>query len=163
MIWRDAKIIKEYAEFVVKHKRKRLTNDDWRIIGKDLKTTTKLRHHLTRKIVMSNLELANQTILNILTRNGIDQDKPFKLYNEAERIAKSKENSKDLISIADRYVELLDMKPKHTQTSIETQQVSYVSMLEDGNKGKITATKTTKQLDMSTNDDSSTHIESDNV
>jgi hypothetical protein len=147
MNMREAKIISNYANYVVKNNRKQLNKTDWNIIGANLKTTTKLRPYLTRKIVMSNIELANNKILDILSRNGIDVDKPLKIYNEAYEIAKSKENSKDLISIADRYVDLLSLKPKQEQIQTQTETISFNKMLETGETAKVTATREVKNLE----------------
>ena len=144
---RDAKIISKYADYVVKCDRKLLNKDDWNIIGSELKTTDKLRPLITRKIVMSNLELANNRILEILSRNGITSDKPFELYKEAEAIAKEKQNSKDLITIADRYTDLLDLKPKQQQQMQQTEQISFTKMLDSVENAKITANREIKSIE----------------
>ena len=160
---RDVQIISKWAKYVIKHKRKLLNKDDWRIIGSDLKTTDKLRPFITRKIIMSNIDVANQTLINILTRNGITEDKPFEIYEKARKIAEVKENSRDLITIADRYTELLDLKPKHTETHTQTEKVSYIGMLESGQKGKLTATKTIKQANNTQLDNDNTSNESETI
>ena len=108
---------------------------------------------------MSNIELANNKILDILTRNGIDHDKPLKIYNEAYEIAKNKENSGDLIKIADRYTELLDMKPQKVQISETRKEIDYSNMLPNEVKRTISTTKNIENSDLTR---VNTNIEPDN-
>jgi len=138
---RDAKIIDRYAHYVVKKDNKLLNKQDWNIIGQDLIPNDKIRPYYTKKIVMSNLELANKRILDVLSRNGIDENKPLKIYEEAYNIAKNKENSGDLIKIADRYTELLDMKPQKVQYSETRKQIDYNDMLPEQVTKRVTVNK----------------------
>jgi hypothetical protein len=144
---RDVKLIKRYAERVISKDSTNLNKDDWNEIGQDLIPNTKNRAFFTKKIIMSNKDLANRAIIDILSRNNIDADKAFTLYNDAEIIAKKKDNSKDLIAIADRYVELLDLKPKQQQQTTQTEVISFTGMLENGQKGKIVAKQEVKTLE----------------
>ena len=139
---RDAKIINNYAHYVVKKDNKLLNKQDWNIIGQDLIPNDKIRPYYTKKIVMSNLELANKRILDVLSKNNIDENKPLKIYEEAYNIAKNKENSGDLIKIADRYAELLDMKPQKVQYSETRKEINYDNMLPEQVTKKITTSKT---------------------
>ena len=139
---RDAKIISKYAERVVKRDTKRLKTEDWLIIGSELNVKNELKPAICRRIVNTNIELANKRILDILERNGINTDKPFEIYEEALKIAKSKENSSDLIKIADRYTELLDLKPQKVTISESRQQIDYSNMLPEKHKQTISTTKT---------------------
>ncbi len=145
---RDIKIISNYVERVIKRDKKQLNYEDWKYIGKDIKTNKpEFSPVIAKRVVMSNLELANNKIIDALTRNGIDIDKPLSIYNEAYEIAKTKENSKDLITIADRYVDLLDMKPKNQQQTQQTEQISFTKMLDSGEKAKITAKREIKSVE----------------
>ena len=142
MIYRDLQIINNYAETCVKKKKKQLVWDDWKYIGKDIKATSdKLKPVIAKRVVMSNLELANKRILDVLQKAGIDENKPLKIYEEAYNIAKNKENSGDLIKIADRYTELLDMKPQKVQYSETRKQIDYNNMLPEQVTKKITTSK----------------------
>lgn len=145
---RDAKIISKYAERVVKRDTKRLKTEDWLIIGSELNVKNELKPAICRRIVNTNIELANKRILDILERNGINTDKPFEIYEEALKIAKSKENSSDLIKIADRYTELLDLKPQKVTISESRQQIDYSNMLPEKTKKTISTTKTVQNNDI---------------
>lgn len=141
--YRDIKIINNYALKVVEKDKKQLNWNDWKFIGREIKSTgDKLKPVIAKRVVMSNLELANNRILDILSRNGIDHDKPLKIYNEAYEIAKNKENSGDLIKIADRYTELLDMKPQKVQISETRKEIDYSNMLPEQVKRTISTSKT---------------------
>ena len=142
MTLRDHKIIKDYAKYVIEHDRKLLNKADWRIIGKELKTTDKLRPFLTKKIIMSNLEIANKTITDLLIANDIKPERALDLYKEAEKIARNKENSGDLIKIADRYTELHDLKPQKVTYTEQRKEIDYSNMLPNEVKKTITTSKT---------------------
>jgi len=165
MTLRDHKIISNYARYVIEHDRKLLNRNDWKIIGKDLKTTEKLRPFLTRKIIMSNIETANKTITDLLIANGIKPERAFDLYKEAEQIARNKENSGDLIKIADRYTELHDLKPQKVTYTEQRKEIDYSNMLPN----KVTKTiSTTKNIDngektrVNTNDECENNANNDN-
>ena len=157
MTLRDHKIIKDYAKYVIQHDRKLLNKTDWTIIGKELKTTDKLRPFLTRKIIMSNIETANQTITQLLLSNDIKPERALNLYKEAESIARDKQNSGDLIKIADRYTELHDLKPQKVTYTEQRREVDYVNMLPNQVKKTIS---TTKSLD-NTIKDKQQHVDND--
>ena len=108
---RDHKIIKNYAKYVVENDRKLLNKADWNIIGAELKTTNKLRPFITRKIVMSNIEVANKTITDLLIKQGIKPDRGMKVLKIAEAIAIKNKNSSDLIKVAKEYNLLHDLMP----------------------------------------------------
>ena len=127
MAWRDLRIIKNYAQRCVEKDKKQLNYKDWTEIGKDIKTQYPLiRPKIAKRIVMSNLELANKTILDLLLKNDIKAERGLNLLKEAENIARTKENSKDLIAIADRYIDLHSLKPNKVKiTESRTNNIDY--------------------------------------
>ena len=128
MEWRNIRIIKNYAQRCIEKDKKQLNYDDWVIIGKDIKTNYPLiRPKIAKRIIMSNLELANKTILDLLLKNDIKAERGLNLLKEAEKIARTKENSKDLIAIADRYIDLHDLKPAKVKIteSRQTNNIDY--------------------------------------
>lgn len=140
---RDIKIVSNYVNRVIERDKKQLNYDDWKYIGKDIKTNRpEFNPVIAKRVIMSNLELANNKVIDALIRNGIDTDKPLKIYDEAYQIAKSKENSGDLIKIADRYTELLDMKPQKVQISETRKEIDYSNMLPEQVKRTISTSKT---------------------
>ena len=150
MVFRDLQIINKYAETCVKKKKKQLVKEDWQYIGSEIKATSdKLKPIIARRVVMSNLELANKRILDVLQKNGINEDKPLKIYEEAYNIAKNKENSGDLIKIADRYTELLDMKPQKVQYSETRKEINYDNMLPEQVTKKISINKSVENEEFS--------------
>ena len=112
---RDHKIIGKYARYVVDNDRKLLNKADWRIIGAELKTTDKLRPFITRKIIMSNIEIANKTITDLLISQGIKPDRGMKVLKIAESIAIKNKNSADLIKVAKEYNLLHDLMPQRVK------------------------------------------------
>jgi len=142
----DAKIIKNYAKRVIERNTKLLNKDDWNIIGKDLIKNDKTRAFYSKKIVMSNLELANNKIIEMLINNDIKPERALNLYKEAENIARTKENSGDLIKIADRYVELHDLKPQKVQISETRKDIDYTNMLPTEVKKTISTTKSIENV-----------------
>jgi len=83
----EAKIINRYADKVLQRNTTKLNKNDWNEIGKDLIPNDKTRAFYSKKIVMSNIELANSRIMRILADNGITENKPFELLKKAEDIA----------------------------------------------------------------------------
>lgn len=149
--YEQIKTIKNYAKRVIERDTKKLNREDWIIIGKDITTNKeKLRPFLAKKQVMSNLEIANKAILDLLIQQDIKPERALGLYKEAEEIARTKENSGDLIKIADRYVELHDLKPQKVTIS-ETRQGNspdYNDLLK--HKQTVTITKTVNSSDNQT-------------
>lgn len=140
--FRNAKIIANYAKRVIELNKKRLETKDWAIIGKDIKTNREeLKPIIAKRVVMSNLELANSKIMDLLIQNDIKPERALNLYKEAEEIARNKENSSDLIKIADRYVELHDLKPQKVQISETRKEIDYSNMLPNEVRKTISTTK----------------------
>ena len=136
---RDHKIITKYAKYVVDNDRKLLNKADWRIIGADLKTTDKLRSFITRKIVMSNIEIANKTITDLLVSQGIKPERGMKILKIAESIAIKNKNSSDLIKVAKEYNLLHDLMPQRIKfTESRRSSPDYEGLLPP----KETVTKT---------------------
>jgi hypothetical protein len=150
MNYRDLRIIANYVDRVIKRDKKQLKYEDWVYVGKDIKANKdEFKPLIAKRVVMSNLELANNKIIDALTRAGIDTDKPLKIYNEAYEIAKNKENSGDLIKIADRYTELLDMKPQKVQISETRKEIDYSNMLPEQVKRTISTSKSVDSCEFS--------------
>jgi len=148
--YRDIKIIKNYAQRVIERDKKQLVYDDWKFIGKDIKTDNeKIKPVIAKRIIMSNLDLANKTITDLLLANDINPERALNLYKEAEGIARDKQNSGDLIKIADRYTELHDLKPQKIQYSETRKDIDYNNMLPQQVSKTIS---TTKALDNSIKD-----------
>lgn len=157
--YRDIKIIKNYAKRVIERDKKQLSYDDWKIIGQDIKTDNeKIKPVIAKRIIMSNLEIANKTITDLLLANDIKPERALNLYKEAETIARNKENSGDLIKIADRYTELHDLKPQKVTYTEQRREVDYTNMLPNQVKKTISTTKT---LDNSIKDKES-HVSNGN-
>jgi len=150
MVWRDVQIINNYAEVCVKRQKKQLVYDDWKYIGKDIKTNIeKIKPVIAKRVVMSNLEIANNRIMQILSSNGIDENKPFQLLKKAEEIAISKENSGDLIKIAKELIDIQDLRPQRIQISEQHKSIDYTNLIPN----KITKTiSMSKTLDNSIKD-----------
>jgi len=143
MNYRDAKIIRNYAKKVVELDKKQLKYDDWVEIGKDITSNNeRIKAAISKRIVMNNLELANKSIVDLLIKNDIKPERALNIYKEAEEIARNKENSADLIKIADRYVELHDLKPQKVQISETRKEIDYTNMLPNEVKKTISTTKT---------------------
>jgi len=141
--YRNAKIIANYAKRVIELNKKRLETKDWAIVGKDIKTDKEhLKPVIAKRVIMSNLELANSKIMDLLIQNDIKPERALNIYKEAEEIARNKENSADLIKIADRYVELHDLKPQKVQISETRKEIDYTNMLPNEVKKTISTTKT---------------------
>jgi hypothetical protein len=145
----EAKIINRYADKVLQRNTTKLNKNDWNEIGKDLIPNDKTRSFYSKKIVMSNIEVANSRILAILSNNGIDENKPFQLLKKAEEIAISKDNSGDLIKIAKELIEIQDLKPQKIQYSETRKDIDYNNMLPQQVSKTIS---TTKSLDNSIKD-----------
>jgi hypothetical protein len=144
MRYLEAKIINNYANRVIARKTTLLNKDDWNIIGQGLIKNDKTRAFYSKKIVMSNIEIANSRIMAILQTNGIDENKPFQLLKKAEEIAINKENSGDLIKIAKELIEIQDLKPQRVQISEQHKSIDYTNMIPN----KVTKTiSMTKSLD----------------
>lgn len=142
MRYLDAKIINNYAKRVLQRKTTKLNKLDWDIIGKDLIKNDKTRAFYSKKIVMSNIELANKRVMAILESNGINENTPFELLNKAKDIAISKDNSSDLIKIARELIELQDLKPQKVQISETRKEIDYTNMLPEQVSKTISTTKT---------------------
>ena len=147
MGWRNLRILKNYAVKVLEKDSKRLVYKDWVEIGKDIKTQYPLiRPKIAKRIIMSNLELANKTILDLLLKNDIKPERGLNVLKEAETIARTNQSSGDLIKIADRYLDLHDLKPakikiteSRTNNSIDYETLTKVKQ----------TISTTKKLDNS--------------
>ena len=140
--YRDIKIIRNYAQRVIERDKKQLVYEDWKFIGKDIKTDNeKIKPVIAKRIIMSNLDLANKTITDLLLKNDIAPERALNLYKEAENVARGKDNSGDLIKIADRYIELLDIKPQKVTYTEQRREVDYVNMLPNQVKKTISTTK----------------------
>lgn len=144
----DAKLINNYANRVLQRQTTKLNKDDWNIIASDLLPEHKLRPFIAKKKVMSNIEIANRRIMDILNKNGINENTPFELLNEATKIAKEKQNSSDLIKIAKELVEIQDLKPQKVTISESRQQIDYSNMLPEKTKKTISTTKTVQNNDI---------------
>ena len=110
----QTKTIKNYAKRVLERDTKMFNKKDWTIIGEHLNIKPKferLRPIIAKRQVMDQLELANKTVIDLLLKADIQPNRGLNLLKEAENIARTKENSKDLIAIADRYIDLHDLKP----------------------------------------------------
>ena len=145
MEWRNIRIIKNYAQRCIERDKKQLNYDDWVIIGKDIKTQYPLiRPKIAKRIIMSNLELANKTILDLLLKNDIKPERGLNVLKEAETIARTNQSSGDLIKIADRYLDLHDLKPAKIKVteSRTSNSIDYETLT----KVKQTIS-TTKKLD----------------
>ena len=137
---RDLKIINNYAKRVIKRDTKKLNKDDWNEIGKDIIPNERIRAYYTKKIVMSNLELANSKILDLLNKAGISASKPLEIYKEAYKIAKEDKDVKELIKIADRYIELHDLKPQKVNITETRKTVDYDKLLPETKTQTISTT-----------------------
>ena len=145
MGWRNLRILKNYAVKVLEKDSKRLVYKDWVEIGKDIKTQYPLiRPKIAKRIIMSNLELANKTILDLLLKNDIKPERGLNVLKEAETIARTNQSSGDLIKIADRYLDLHDLKPAKVKVteSRTSNNIDYETLT----KVKQTIS-TTKKLD----------------
>ena len=152
MEWRNIRIIKNYAQRCIERDKKQLNYDDWVIIGKDIKTQYPLiRPKIAKRIIMSNLELANKTILDLLLKNDIKPERGLNVLKEAETIARIHQSSGDLIKIADRYLDLHDLKPAKVKVteSRTSNNIDYETLT----KVKQTIS-TTKKLDNSQKENS---------
>ena len=138
----DAKLINNYAQRVLERQTTKLNKEDWNIIASDLLPEHRLKTLIAKKKVMSNIEIANRRILDILAKNNINENTPFELLNEARDIARKKENSSDLIKIAKELVEIQDLKPQKVTISESRQQIDYTNMLPEKTKQTISTTKT---------------------
>lgn len=124
MYYRDIQIINNYADRILEKKSKLLNWDDWKIIGRDIKTVNEsIKPAIAKRIVMSNIETANQRVLAILAKNNISENTAFEILNDALKIAKEKENSSDMIKIAKELIEIQDMKPNKVKVT-ETRQIT---------------------------------------
>jgi len=137
---RQLHVIGNYARRCVERNTKLLNKNDWNIIGRNIKTTDKLRPFIAKKIIMANLEKANDKIIDILIKNGISENKPFEIYALAQQIAERKENSGDLIKIADRYIELHDLKPQKVQITESRRTVDYDKLLPETKTQTVSTT-----------------------
>lgn len=119
---RTAKIISNYASKVVKKGTKHLTNEEKAEIGKVFNTPNpQIAAARTQQAINAHRREADQAIIDALVRNNISADKPFELLADAEKIAKETKKSKDLIAIADRYLDLHKLKPSKVIQSIQSE------------------------------------------
>jgi len=142
------KAIKKYCEIVIKKETKRLTRDEWIQVGKATQRWViddKIAYIRARKTIMSNQEIVNQTLINMLLQADISPERGFNLLKEAENIAKENKNSGDLIKIADRYLELHGLAPQKARIIVkETRDtVDYSNLLPSKVKKSITLTTET--------------------
>ena len=137
----EAKLVNNYANRVIQRNTTKLNKNDWNIIAGDLLPESKVKTFYAKKIVMSNIDLANKRIMDILNQNNITENTPFELLNKAREIAENKENSSDLIKIAKELIEIQDLKPQKVQYSETRKEINYDNMLPEQVTKKITTSK----------------------
>lgn len=159
------KIANEYAKKRIIENRTQLNTQDYkdiavRIYGENVKPLSYIQ--CRKAMSMPEVKkIAELRIMDLLERNNIKPDKPFDLLKKAEEIATKKENSSDLIKIADKYLELHDLKPNKTviketrqynNTDLSTIEGTISKELES--KRKVTVSTTVNNTDiMGSNND----------
>jgi len=136
----EAKLINNYAKQVIERNTTKLNKKDWNIIADGLLPESKVKTFYAKKIIMSNIDIANSRILDLLNKAGISASKPLEIYEEAYKIAKTNQDVKELIKIADRYIELHDLKPQKIQITESRKSVDYDKLLPETKTQTISTT-----------------------
>lgn len=138
---RDLRAISTYIRIVLQKRNRLLSKDDWIEIGSEITKNRKFAYLKAKKLIGDNMEQINTAIMALLAKSGIDKDRGLKLLLDAEEIAKKKENTSDMIKIADRYNELHGLKTA-TRVSIEEKRtIDYSKLLPEGETGSLSINK----------------------
>ena len=124
-------------------------NIDWIKLGNVYNTKEKLPDVKAKKLVRQAIvqEMVTEEILKIYESNGITAD--FVLKKRLEVLNEALSNDKKDLTNANKVLESFESKlidNVKQQETREIQQISFVDMLPDGNKAKLTAKKTIKSL-----------------